>query len=206
MYPNVSILKFIIQEDIFANNSFVDIFYDIPEIHVTTCNINDPIEIDSRVEKCIIIESQFLNENFQFPSYKIFDGKEYELRVVASINQDELNQSQYTGLFFSRHGGCYSKWWIQKRSLRQGKSIPLQIEGNPFITSVESKSLAVYIQRTKESLKKHGNDILRFIGGQTHAICARHNHPLITVPDWLINVQNAQTGLKTFVVQRLNVI
>ena len=36
-------------------------------------------------------------------------------------------------------------------------------------------------------MKKYGNDILKFIGGQTHAICNIHDHPLIPVPDRLAN-------------------
>ena len=41
----------------------------------------------------------------------------------------------------------------------------------------------VYVKKTEHSIKKYGNDILRYIGGQTHAICNQHRHPLIPVPN-----------------------
>ena len=41
----------------------------------------------------------------------------------------------------------------------------------------------MYVQKTEHSIKKYGNDILRYIGGQTYGICNQHHHPLIPVPD-----------------------
>ena len=62
------------------------------------------------------------------------------------------------------------------------RTIPIQFDERP-LTSPNSVSVIVYVQKTEHSIKKYGNDILRYIGGQTHAICNQHRHPLIPVPD-----------------------
>ena len=147
----------------------------MPDRNITT-------GIDSRVHQYIIIENQTTQDYSQLTEQATFDSKEYELRVIACVSQDTASTTKYSGIFISRHGGCHSGWWLQNRGKGKGNQIPIQIDELPSLPQ-DSTVLAVYVQNTSTSLKKYGYDLLRFIGGQTHAICDHHDHPLIPVPD-----------------------
>ena len=98
----------------FINKSFVDVFSSISEVYVSNSEFDDLSDIDYRIHQIIIFED-YREDNAMCPNHAIYDNKEYELCVVASINDDENSLTKYTGTFFSRHGGYHSKWWKQIR-------------------------------------------------------------------------------------------
>ena len=150
---------------------------------------NDTIslsDINLEINQVIIFEDQYYTEmSPAVPSNVNFDGEQYELRVVASIIQENNCPRKYIGIIFNRHGGYHSKWWKQMRIVRK-KYIPVQIDGGPVILP-NSVSIFVYEKKNDCSIKNLGKNLLRYIGGQTHAICGHHNHPLIPVPDRIAN-------------------
>ena len=83
-----------------------------------------------------------------------------------------------------RHGGDHSGWWCQERQKERTttRNIAVQLQGfpEPDITQY-SKVIAVYVQCNEKSLRAYGNEILKFIGGQTHVICKCHKYPLISI-------------------------
>ena len=117
--------------------------------------------INSNIHQCIIVECI---EWFDITNHATFDDKEYELRVILCVHQDDVSTTKYNGIFFMRHGGDHSNWWCQKRN--NEKNIAVQLPGFPEVdTSQYSKSISVYVQSNHTSLKTYGNDILKFIGG-----------------------------------------
>ena len=44
------------------------------------------------------------------PNHNIYDNKEYELLVVASINVEENYLTKHASAFFSHHVSYHSKW------------------------------------------------------------------------------------------------
>ena len=82
----------------------------MPRVYVTMSNSIYDIDIDSDNHECIIFEHQFLSDNESFCHKATFDEKEYELRTILCINNDDNSLTKYTGTIFSRHGGFHSKW------------------------------------------------------------------------------------------------
>ena len=152
----------------------------MPMVYVTSSDNIDNLDIDSDNHECVILEHQFLNDEESFFDKCTFDGKEYELRAIVSINHDDNSMTKYTGCLFSRHGGYHSKWWAQTRN--NNRSIPYQIDGKPQLPS-GAESIFVYVKSKDISVQKYSRDILQYIGGQTHAICNTHSLPMIPVPD-----------------------
>ena len=92
------------------NDSFADVFSSISEVYVTSSRFTDQINVESDIHFCVIFKNQYSDDDDDpFPSQTFFDGKEYELRVVASINQEDISSTIYKGSFYSRHGGNQSK-------------------------------------------------------------------------------------------------
>ena len=164
------------------------VFSETPGIHVMSY-FNLTADFDSSVHQCIIIEHQSTEIYSEFTEQATFDGTEYELRVIACICQDTDSATKYNGTFISRHGGCHSGWWLQNRT-KKVMQIPFQIDKLPSVVPDNATVTTVYVKNTDTSLKKYGYDILKFIGGQTHAICHNHDHPLIPVPDRIATCVN----------------
>ena len=90
------------------------------------------------------MENQFYGggEDNPFQDRMILNGKEYELRVVASFIPDRTSFSKYTALFYIPHGGFHSNWWSQERI--GSKSTPLQIDSHPF-PEEDAPSVDLYV-------------------------------------------------------------
>ena len=70
-------------------------------------DFNITTDIDSCVHQCIIIEHQSTEDYFEFTEEATFDGKEYELQVIASICQDTISTTNYSIIFISCHSGSH---------------------------------------------------------------------------------------------------
>ena len=97
-----------------------------------------------------------------------------------SINH--VSAIKYNSKIYSRHGGCYKKWWLQER-VDNKRSLPISID---FDIELDEDSLitVVYVRtHSDNNIEKLSTKLLRYIGGQTHMICHKHKVPLISIPD-----------------------
>ena len=85
----------------------------------------DSDDINSSTYDCIIFEHscyQNVEEN-TYDNIAVFDGMQYELRMVQCITM--LSDLKYDSYIYFRHGGCHSKWWYQEKINGKGQNAPI---------------------------------------------------------------------------------
>ena len=71
----------------------------------------------------------------------------------------------------------------KKRKNGNSNSIPIQVDIHSPELCENGIHIAVYVKCDNFSIIEISNELLRYIEGQTHIVCATHNLPMITVPD-----------------------
>ena len=108
------------------------------------------------------------------------ENEKYELRVIMSVNY--ISDIKYNSNVFSRHGGSFKHWWLQKK-VDKKQSLPIQLENEIELNS-DSFITVVYIRsQNNDNLQKMSSKLLHYIGGQTHITCQKHKMPLIPIAD-----------------------
>ena len=162
--------------------SLFDVFLDFSSIYIVNEDY-DSDDIDSSVHDCIIFENscyQNFNEE-KFDNEATFDEKEYELRLILCINH--LSDISYDACSYSRHGGSHSKWWYQEKIKGKGNTVPIQLDCHSPQLIGHGVYYGVYIQCKPSHIGDVGKSLMKYIGGQTHIICATHKLPMVHVPD-----------------------
>ena len=148
------------------------------EVHASNSEFDYLSDVDSRTYQ-IIISKNYCEHNVMCPNHAIYDKKEYELRAVSSISIEE-NSLTKNDITFSvaivvtilNGGKIHGKWNNYFHSIWRK---PIHLIKLCFSNCACSK--------IEHSINKHVNCMLRHIGGQTHAICNQHRHPLMPTPD-----------------------
>ena len=122
-------------------------------------------------------------------------GWEMRALVCTSKNDhpeegtDTLNyndKADWEGRLYCRHGtNTFPQWWVQKRSKKLSTTIagyPVQHNGTIPAKEIREWDVAVYVRLKTRSQEAIRGQFLRSMGGQTHAVCERHNLPLIVAP------------------------
>ena len=158
--------------------SFEKAFEDCSEVYIVNNN-NSPTDINSSMHSCIIFEkSCYQNiEEKTFDDVSTFDDSEYELRMIQCITH--LTDIKYDAHLYFRHGGYHSNWWYQKRN----KEIPIQCNNAVSKVNQCGEYMAVYYRCNSKHITDVSKSLLKYIGGQTHILCAKHKMPMIPVPD-----------------------
>ena len=91
----------------------MDVFEDINEIIVLNeYDYIDTINYDNH--QCVIFQHIPYNDTLFFDDILELDENEkYELRVIMSVNY--ISDIKYNSNVFSRHGGSFKHWWLQKK-------------------------------------------------------------------------------------------
>ena len=139
--------------------------------------------IDSSVHDCIIFENSYYQNSIEekFDNEATFNERKYELRLILCINQ--LSDISYDAYIYSRHGGSHSKWWYQEKIKGKGNTIPIQSDCHSPQLIGHGIYYGVYIQCKTSHIGDVGKELMQYIGGQTHIICATHKLPMVHVPD-----------------------
>ena len=114
-----------------------------------------------------------------FDNTSIFDDQKYELRVAACVTS--AYETNYDAYIYSRHGGCHSEWWYQNRKNTNSNSIPIQVDIHSPQICENGIHIAVYVKCDNFSMTEISKELLRYIEGQTHIVCATHNIPMLSV-------------------------
>ena len=90
--------------------------------------------------------------------------------------------SNWKAELYSRHGGSqHGSWWKQDR---RSKFCLKTTDGSlSDITDVDTIDVLVYVRLSSVELDNLRKEFLRYIGGQSHLLCSKHNLPLITSHD-----------------------
>ena len=80
----------------------------------------------------------------KFDNTTIVDDMKYELRVVACVNY--VSETNYDSYMYSRHEGCHSEWWYQKRKNGRSNSIPIQVDIQSPELCENGIHIAVYVK------------------------------------------------------------
>ena len=104
----------------------------------------------------------------------------YELRLIICTKSIGNRCDNWDSKVFSRHGGTHhSSWWVQERKTK----LSLQFHQNSLAFGSFVVEFLVYKKLKKPRYDQLREDYLRYIGGQSHVHCSRHNMPLITSCD-----------------------
>ena len=158
----------------------MDVFDGIDEICVLSQD-DDFFNIDFNIHQCVIFEHITYENNLRFDDILTLENEneKYELRTIMTVSH--VSDVKYNACIYSRHGGCYKRWWLEKK-IGTNKSYPVQIDTEPHIDENTSITV-VYVRCQTTNLEDISKKLLHYIGGQTHIICHNHKLPLIPVPD-----------------------
>ena len=101
--------------------------------------------------------------------------------MILCINH--LSDISYDACSYSRHGGSHSKWWYQEKIKGKGNTVPIQLDCYSPQLIGHGVYYGVYIQCKPSHIGDVGKSLMKYIGGQTHIICATHKLPMVHVPN-----------------------
>jgi hypothetical protein len=101
-------------------------------------------------------------------------GIHYELRFVALIQHDFINDTKYKAEVYMRHGESHCGWWYQNRN----DHMCIQSSTPPTIRC-DRKNIVVYVQVHNIDVPAMNADFLKYLGGQAHVNCNAHKFPMI---------------------------
>ena len=153
-------------------------FIDYPSVLVECPdNLFLASDIDDELEVLIIVENEYSYDGDPLPCLHSFGCHEFELRLILSRDVKPGPSNKWSGTVFCRHGGPdHQSWWKQSRNTPQ---ILQTVDGSLDTFDWSKLHVAVYVKTQCSEIVKMRDDFLRYMGGQSHVICAKHNLPLI---------------------------
>ena len=184
--PKIAEKLGITRDYIYDSNDIRNIFSDHDLESVLVASIQDHFQNLIRPTHNLIIlykdNTNYNNFSFNINTLQYFDIEQqiaFELRSVVLMQPYSIrNINSFKGKIYSRHGRFqHTSWWKQER----GSQFPIQVI-NDVISNINMNhvEVLVFVKHKRESKEKMRDEFLRYIGGQSHVYCERHNIPLIT--------------------------
>ena len=118
------------------------------------------------------------NDQLSFPYTKTISNNIYVLQCLVHINILHLEDTdEWKGTVYSQHNGQFNGWWRQSKSVNlcvQCNNIPRYLSFNP-----NDQFTAVYCKLSTIDHNELNLEYLKYLGGQSHVFCHRHQVPLV---------------------------
>ena len=114
----------------------------------------------------------------ELPQQLNIEGVSFELRLAClkSGAADANRPNDWTCELWCRYGGLFNKWWVTKRNGTASRVLKATV----FPADLAELRMGIYVVVENVGMCQHRRNYLKYIGGQNHVLCGKHELPLIT--------------------------